>query len=374
MKIPGPEVGYTDLIDFAIEETMASGKASTFPLRPSAAGYCSRRLGYDLMEFKGLAKYEKEKMEPNVYRLLNLGHSVEYSAIKNVELLKFLQIKYKQQAVTLFRLDMIEQGKEEPLIEGYVDLVLWSDDFKCVMDVKSAKDGWSNGYSTRWDETLAKLGSTRGVVSLSPTAFYVDNLEKFIEEYNDPFLADNLIQLNMYCCSDFFRERGVDHGVILKYNKNDSRQYEIRFKPSLELFEKIKHKFNLVNRLVNEHKVEDIPRDAVLGSSRCAFCPYQKVCWEGEDARKAWYKTMPPKQWPKDTNRLGALGIVFEDLFSQYRAVNNVEKDKANIEERILKVMAEHKINKIKLDNGEVYELKWLKSPRPHFELRRSKV
>jgi len=375
MKIPGPEAGYTDLLDHAtrlkIKET--AEKRKSFPLRPSASGHCARKLAYDLMEYRGHAKYEKDLMEPNVHRLLNLGHYVESALIKDFYMLSDIgmQIRYKQQAVTLFQLDPIRK-KEQEIIEGQVDLVIWSEKYKCVADVKSAKDKFSKAFPTGWKETLDKLANCDSVIQMSDTAFYIEELEEFIEEYGDPFLADNLWQLNAYCCSDFFQERGIDHGVILKYNKNDSRLYEIRFKPSLKMMEKLQKKFNDINKAVAKKKPELVEKEYVIGSARCSFCPYSEQCW-GEDTKKAYWKTQPRKRWPKDTHKIDR-GNEIETLFKQFKKTEEAGKARAKVEERSIKTMLEAGVDKVRLADDTIYELKYLKSPRPHYEVRRSKL
>ena len=374
-NIPGPPVGYTDLIDEftrdKIEEN--SKKERSFPLRPSAAGYCGRRLAFDLMEYKGYASYEKTPMEPNTYRLLNLGHSVEYSAIKNFELVNFWKIKYKQQSVDLFKLEPIK-GEEDKIIEGSADLVVYSPEWKCVIDIKSQKDAFSKAFPTRWKETLKKYEEMSSLQALSETAFYAENLEAFVEELKDDFLVDNLLQLNMYACSQFFQDRGIDHAVIYKYNKNDSRHYEIRFKPCKKLFKRIQDKFNQVNKAVANKDPKSVPCDFKLGSMRCAFCPYAKECWpEGQDGLKAWFSTFPKKKWPTDLHKIkdkGQLKKLFQDF---EKGIDDI-KIKEETEQEIVKLMLEKGLKKIKLDNEHIYEVKYLKSPRPHYELRRTKL
>lgn len=372
LKIPGPEVGYTDLLDAEIREriTKQAEDNKFFPLRPSSAGACARKLAYDLMEYEGKAKYAKEEMEPNVYRLLNLGHSVEYSAIRNLELIPGINIRYKQQVVTLFKLDSRAANIPAPLIEGSMDGVLWSDEFKGVFDIKSAKDGFSVAYKTRWDETLDKFRKMSSLVQIGAEAWYADDLDALLKELNGDFLSDNLVQLNMYACSDFLVERGIDHAVIYKYGKNDSRHYEIRFKPSKKVFEAVQKKFNAIYQAVGENKPEKVERESFLGSARCGFCPYQQECWQ-TNALKEFFKTTP-KEWPTDIGRTKSKEL--PSMFERLESLEASSKEREALEADILKEMQEKKIKKIKLDNGRVYQIHYLKSPVPHFELRRSKV
>lgn len=367
----GPAVGYTDLLDFEITEKLKNeAKDKFFPLRPSSAGQCSRRLAYDLMEYYGFATYEKEINTPEVYRLLNLGHSVEWSALRNLELLEGFKLRYKQQVVTIGRLNPVAD-EQAPLIEGSMDVILWSDKFKCVLDVKSQKDGWSVAYKTRWSETLDKYAQMRTLERIGESAFYADDLPAFLEELGDDFLSDNLLQLNLYATSDFAKERGIDHGVIYKYNKNTSQHYELRFRPSEKLKAATLAKFQTVYNAVMQRKPELAPKDCQLGSMRCAFCPYKDKCWN-EDALKAWFKTFPRKKWATKITEVEEADKVAE-LFAKYEeAEKEVDKHEA-LSTSILAILTKQEITKIKLDNGNVYDVKYLKSPKEHFELRRGK-
>lgn len=369
--ILGPPTGYTDIADAALVEKMkVDAQNKGFPLRPSAAGSCGRKLAYELMEYSGKAKYEQEPMEPDTYRLLNLGHSVEYSALRNFEAIPAFKLRYKQQALTMFKLPAAGEFPER-LIEGSLDVVLWSDKYKCVLDVKSTKDGWSVAYKSRWDDTLAKYSRMKSLVKLSETAFYADDLEAFLVELDGDFVVDNMLQLNLYACSDFLVERGVDHAVILKYNKNTSQQYELRFRPSPKMAQVTQDKFNRVYQAIGTGAgPEAVKQDASLGSMRCAFCPYSKQCWN-EDSLKAWFKGMPKKDWPKDASYISS---DMPQLFSMFERAAEADSVRAKYERDILTVLVEKGITKVRLANGNIYEARHYKSPQPHFALKRSKL
>lgn len=371
IKILGPEVGYTDLLDYEIiEKIKKESDQKWFPLRPSSAGYCGRRLAYELNEQLGNANYEKQLKSPETYRLLNLGNSVEYSALRNLELLPGFKLKYKQQTVTCFKLEDIENGSNGPLIDGSIDVVLWSDKYKCVLDVKSAKDGWSQSYKSRWDETLDKFNGMPSLSRIGESAWYADDLSSLLKDLNGDFLADNLYQLNVYACTEFIRQRGIDHAVIYKYGKNDSRHYEIRFRPSLEIFNQTKDKFNRIFKAAHAKTPETIERESFLGSMKCAFCPFSKTCWD-TDALKAWYKTMPKKEWPiniEDTSP------EIQELFPKYVNSLTLDAEKSRIEDLLLKALTESNIRKIRIDKTQIFEVKYYKTPRPHFELKKGKL
>jgi len=355
MNIPGPKEGITDILDEAIKIHLKESKREFYPLRPSSAGHCSRKLAYELMQYKKYATYTINPQEPKIYRLLNLGHSIEYSAFKNFDLCKKFDIKYKQQIVTLFSI-----GKD--LIEGSVDGVVYTPEWKGVIDIKSSGDKFSAFYKSKWDATLEKFKTLSSLSLISDTSFYAEDLEKFLFEIKDPFLEDNFHQLNAYCCSNFFKQREVSFGSIYKYNKNDSRHYEIRFKPSEKLFQQLKEKFTFIYNTIESTKNPiDVPRDYTLGSMRCAFCPYSKQCWGDKDTLKEWFNTFPSKSWPKNINKLKNKNLLIE-MFKEYQDLTEASKRKIEVEEKIIAILLNEKVNKLSLDNGYIYMVKQLKT------------
>lgn len=375
VSLLGPEVGYTDLLDHVIHEKIQKEqdgeREGTFlynPLRPSAAGYCAKRLAFATNEFRGHKYYEKTPKIPETYRLLELGHAVEFSALKNFQLLKVMSVRFKQQSLLFFPVERADNSVRE-FLHGSCDFVLWSDKYKAIGDVKSRKDGFSAAYKTRWDEELATFAGMGSLVQLSETAFYADDLDALLEELGDDFLTDNLQQLNLYANSDFMQKLGVDHGFIYRYNKNDSRHIEIRFRPSVKAAQYVQDKFNQVSVAVDKQDFSAVPKEFMLGSMRCAFCPYSKECWGDDDSLRAWFNTFPKKGWPTDLER--------EDLVEKFlayekglTAIENTQR----IETQILKELSDLELKKVRLPNGNVYETKYLKSPQPHLELRRSKI
>lgn len=379
MTILGPPTGYVDLLDAVttanLQKQQDEGKGfQKTPLRPSASGACSRELMYQLEEFHGLANYPKELITPETSRLFSLGHSVEWNVIKQFEQLRdVFDIRYKQQSLSFAYLEAKNNPKMSQWLEGSLDMVFWSEKWKCVADVKSKKDKFHSYYKTDWDATTAKLSAMKSVAAIgdSSCAFWVENLEEFLVELNNPFFEANFVQLNMYANSSFLKERGVNHGAIIQYSKNDSRLREIRFRPSASLYEKTIEKFRNVLKAVDEKKPELAPRDYALGSIKCAFCSYKSECWEG-DALKAFFKTFPPKEWPKDTDRMGpGTGNLIEKLMADYEAASEEADEVKRLEQAVVKVALDNGINKFRMVNGNIYEVRRLKDS---VVLRRSKL
>ena len=372
VKIPGPEIGYVDLLNQETEATIAKERDSGkrwFPLRPSNLGKCTRELAYELFEYLGYATYEKKLENPDSHRLLKLGKYVENHLIREFEShgLPF-STKYKQQVVELFSLVASSKPELSCTIEGSLDTVFWSEEHKALIDFKSKKDKFSAYYSTNWQETSEKLSQMESVVQISQNAYYITDLGSFLDEIRDPFFEANFLQLNGYACTQFAKSRGIDHAAIIQLNKNDSRLREIRFTPCENVFEIGKEKFQNVLRAAEEKDLNYASRDYALGSIKCAFCPFSKHCWEGDDTLKAFFGTFPRKEWPTDVPR------DLQQKFASYEAEAESTDRAQKLEDDILLNLVDKKITKVKLKNGNVYEVKHLKSPKPHFELRRSKI
>lgn len=371
----GPEVGYVDLLDYETREhTKNSDGFNKTPLRPSASGNCTRELFYALNEFHGKAKYQKKEQSAETTRVFGLGHSVEYHIVKEFESkLKMVEVRYKQQVLSFGKLEAPTDKRLSQLLEGSIDACFIHPEWKCVVDFKSKKDKWSTGYKSQWDEMSAKLASMASVSRVTEKAYWVESLSEFLAELRDPFFEANFLQLNLYANSDFIKERGINHGAIIQYNKNDSRLREIRFKPCPKLYQKVKKKFETVLMAVEKADETLASKDHVLGSIKCAFCPFSQTCW-GEDTLKAWFGTFPKKQWPKDTDRMGTTGVALDALFVEFTRLEALGAQMKETSEAILKLMAESNTNKVRTASGEVFEAKPYKSPFPRVELKRSKA
>lgn len=375
-------MGLNEIIDTLTHQLISerAEKPSKYnPLRPSSAGKCTRELGYEFMQFRGFAKYQTELNSPDVHRLLNLGNAIERQLFWDMgDAFKFapkpIDIKYKQQTLSFF------EFKDGTRMEGNIDGVIQTDQWKILIDIKSKGDKYSQFYKSSWDEFIEKLAGTGHVVKFGDDAVYITDLEKFITTEKDVFFNNNLYQLNFYACNEFMRERGINLCAIVQYNKNDSRIREIRFSPSENLFEKTKSKFMAVQEIVDELKSpETLTKDYVLGSQKCGFCSFRKECWPDDDAMKLYFKELPPKQWPKDMNRLQPqVQAELIPLFEQYRSIEAANSNLDKVEENIVKVLDKARVFKIRLEDGTMYRMKRLKSGGPgngeRLVLRRDKT
>ncbi len=142
---------------------------------------------------------------------------------------------------------------------------------------------------------------------------------------------------------------------------------EVRFRPSLELYNNVRQKFQTALNAVAGGDPEKAPRDFTLGSSKCAFCPYSKQCWQ-TDSKKAYFKTFPPKKWPVDVD------LALSPLFEQYEAGLKEQDKLEQVEAEIVKQLVAAGIEKARLPNGHIYVVKELQSPYRRMVLRKGKL
>jgi hypothetical protein len=249
-----------------------------------------------LAEYRLGWKYTEVKpRDEKTFRLLRLGYGVEYSTIQNFALLKEFSIKYKQQSVGLFEVARGKPGLPKEWIDGSCDWVLYSDKHRCICDAKSKKDGGQGAYRY-WLKDIQKLNALPSVTKISDTEIWIDDLPAFIKDLNGDFLTDNMLQLNGYACSSFFRERGIDHGLIYRYNKNSSEHFAIRFRPSLDVHEQVRQKFEKVSIAVDKEDIDSLECICELGSMRGAYCDFAAYCNPGMDVKAAFFnKDRKPK-------------------------------------------------------------------------------
>ncbi len=363
----GPAQGYPDILDEHLlkkSEQESNLKRRFNPLRPSAAGKCAHELATEYAQYKGLTPTKQEVLKPDLQRIFGLGHGIEYMMIRMFKDTGLFNIKYCQQTVRFHKFS------DGTLLEGSLDKTIFFNGHGGICDWKSKKDRPSSFGATGWDEANEGYEKMRSVERISETTFWINDLPAFLDELQDPWLPSNFIQLNLYACTEFIRESGIDHASLLYFNKNDSRLREMRFRPSMEIYESTKNKFIAVHEIVSTSTPRAVTER--LLSLRCNLSSNCRYCWPDE-AKRAYFDTLPPKKWPKNTSYLGKTGAELEALFQGYEQTLASQASGSIIESSIIKLMLDKNETKIKLDSGEVWEAKALKSPRPHHELRRSK-
>lgn len=362
----GPPISIPDLLNHVQDTTPDTWNA--FPLRPSAAGFCTRRLAYDTVNYRTPGSFPVEQNEARIKRLLSFGSSVEYHLIQQLNQIKEkaddFEIRYKQQALPLFFLKPVS-NENPPLVEGSLDFAVKINGELIFCDAKSYGEKYSSYFKTKTAETYEKYNGFKSLEKLSENGWYAPDLKAFLKEANDPFLSDNFYQLNAYCNSEFAKQHDVRLGSILKYNKNDSGLYEIRFTPSQEMYDEVRAKFQKAYEAAVSGDPTSAPRDYSLGTARCAFCPFKSYC-HSEDALKAFFKTFGEKKWPDDLltsqgkpkKGLEAVAQYLEDFIKG----EALSASQSATEERLIKEMLDKKLVKVRLGKDEIYELKHYKT------------
>lgn len=392
-NIKGPAFGYVDLLDHATtqssikEQEQIKNKEVQFKiLRPSSSGKCSRQLAYALLEATDQIPYvEKEIRAPNVTRLLSIGHAVETHFIEQFKkhASEFMTVSDEQQNVTGFQITSTRFPELNIPVSGSLDWVFITSDGKGIIDCKSKKDKFHSYFSSDWKATTDKLIQMQSVEQIadSDQAFWIKDLQAFIAELDDPFFASNFYQLNFYCNTDWAKEQGIDHGAIIQYSKNTSDIRELRFAPCIKSYEETRVRFQDAVNATDSGNVELAPKTFNYGSIACAFCEYKKECWKekDKDALQAFFDmNYHKKRWPTDIQKIDGAGIdVIKELEGHYKVIQEADalsKEREKAEGAIVTFMLDKGLKKIRFRDKKVYELKFLKSARNNWQIRRSKV
>lgn len=277
----GPETGYVDLFLYQLQESLIKenengNKYQRTPIRPSSAGKCARELYFELMQYSGRAKFPTKPMEPEISLLLNLGHHIERHILENLRRhFTLAEVKYCQQVLHFDTIVAENDPKLTQHLEGSMDLCFWSEKWKCVADVKSKGDNYDyRKRQMKWESDTQKLLQMSSVQTLSDRAFWVNNLDDFLLELQDPFFEANFKQLNLYANSQFLKDRGIDHGAIIQYHKSKSKLREIRFRPSTTVYNATVDKFRNVIKAVDEAKPELAPMEYPPDSFKTRYCDF----------------------------------------------------------------------------------------------------
>ncbi len=363
----GPAQSYCTMMDEAVldEQAAIEAKGMSFPLRPSAAGDCARKLAYELNAYLGNQERKKETFKPSLLRLFRLGHHIEEQVINDLKKVKHFGVRFQQQVVDMFTLP---SGRK---VEGSTDCVLWGEETKALLDVKSVGDKFSSWRESRWSEMLYQYDRMASLERFDEGAWWAEDVEALLEELGEDTLVKNIIQLNLYACTDFLQSRGIDHVVVLRYQKNASKLMEIRFKPSLNLYNKTKLRFSAIDEAAHQGKPELVAKEFSLGSLACAYCPYQKDCWP-QATKREHFANAPGKDWATKVGQLENAAAVAA-LFERYMATEGGMAERARLEAELLIQLDGHGVQRVKLEGGEVFEAVTLKSPKLHQELRRGK-
>jgi hypothetical protein len=379
--IPGPPP-LADLLEVGMEEEIAkeevdrlAGRGSSrFPLSPSQFGACSRLLAINLAETIGLGQWPLELLDARAKRRFSRGYDIEYSLIKQLK--KYVPIAqgFGQQYLTM---DLTQDGKY--VIGGSMDTLFMSEEHM-IVDIKSKATYFSSYMSDSFEETFDSIRNMPGVKEFGNRAFFIEDIDGFYERFTkDDFMSRYFLQLNAYGACDWARDFrsnmfpgvvGVSAVALLFENKNNHIMAEVRWKPSRTLYDFAIQRMKAIYQYVAIDKKDPLQyrADFTLGSLACRLCPRKANCWG--DTRHPY--TGPKKKWAKDADRLHNFDAL-ENKYAQFRNLLTSKDEHDKVEQELITEMVNSGEQKIRFADGKIWETRELKSPKPHFVLRRSK-
>jgi len=338
-----------------------AGNIERYPLSPSGIGKCALKLARDVAHYHGVKQYPKPPITAKLRRIFARGNVIETSLIQDIKEYTDLKPTLTQQRVHLFDVvHMTASGQAlNRSIEGDIDTLMVSreHDFKILTDFKSKGSYYSSGFGDSTSEFFGKLLETGLVEDLGNNCYLITDIVKLVDLVPaEEFMVDYYYQLNAYAFSEWVRRVGID-GVALYYeNKNTCVHYELRWIPDIRLFDHARNKFQYIFDTVFTKGPEAVQREFIGGSARCRLCEYNGACNPAVEA------AVSPKI------EAGVIGDV--ELEKSFRTNKIALKKVEKAEERILLEMEKKGLTHIITSDGLKYEKKFLKSPKPHFELR----
>lgn len=344
-------------IDLETDHWNNRTKLDRFPLSPSQGGKCGLALARNLAHYLRIADYPRDRMavSPRVKRIFARGDLLEDALIADLEKFTKFKITDQQRRVKLFDLS------PEHAVEGNIDGIAvyqigGHDGVRVLMDYKSKGAFYSAAFSDSIAQFFMELRTTGLVEEIATNSFLITDPKKLFDIMSlDDFFVDYLLQLNGYGLAIDIK---VDFVALYYENKNTCANYEVRWVPNQELFEYVRSKFQYIYETVRTTGPESVPKEFALGSSRCRLCEYNERCW-------GKYTPAP------STSRV--VGKLSDGLDQALRAAQREHHVVKKVEEAVLNEMAQKNLTHIQTSDGLVYQRKFLKSPKEHYELRLSK-
>jgi hypothetical protein len=216
----------------------------TFPLRPSSALTCGRKLYYELDNFYEPGKHPTEPTDIRMSRVFKAGDIFEEYELSQIESLHNLKITHRQH-----RLAIATVGGEQ--ITGSIDALVWLKGKPYLLDIKT-----SSTYQFRdIDKKTAPKLSNVAQLSLYATS---------------PGMAELMTSLGF---------EGLIPDCVLMYINKDSLQYSfIEFTPNKKLAQSLVKRFEKIYNLRAEGQVP--PRDfAKTTDYPCGrYCAFFELC------------------------------------------------------------------------------------------------
>lgn len=349
-------------------EEYKGGPLDRFPLSPSQIGKCGLALARNVSHYLGRANYPKSNtaISTRIQRVFARGHLLEEAMVGDIEKYTPFKIIDRQRRLKLFPL-----GGGERFCEGSIDglAVLEEDGVKVLLDFKSKGARYSSNFSDSMQQFFQELRQTGLVQEIYENSFLITNAKSLFDILSlDEFFVDYLLQLNGYAFGMLEEGIKVDFVSLFYENKNTSAYYEVRWVPNKELLDYSAKKYNFIYNSVlslkeghsDQELMDVVPKEFALGSPRCFLCEHKELCWG--------------KYEPKNDAQKGRIFATLDDKLDADLTdalAGTLVSERAK--EEVLRIMSQKDASHIKLKNGVVMERKYLKSPKPHYELRSSK-
>jgi hypothetical protein len=325
-----------------------------FPLSPSQIGKCGLKLARDLAHYLGLRDYPRglDSRDPRTMRIFKRGDLLETALVADLEK-GGVEVIDRQRRVRLFQLS------DKHDVSGSIDGIgiIRGSGARFLVDFKSKGAFYSAGFKDSISEFFGEMVQT-GVVEMlgekGDECYFITDVKKLFDLISmDDFFVDYILQLNSYAFAEGMEP--VDFVSLYYENKNSCHNYEVRWVPHPALFEYARNKLQFIYDTVLTKGPEAVEKEFALGSAKCRLCEYNTLC----------YGTFEPK--PKGEVIKGGLSNELDGKWVkgiQWKAF--LEK----MEAQILVEMENRGLTHITTSDGMTYTRKFLKTPKPHYELR----
>lgn len=217
-----------------------NGADVRFPLSPSAAVSCGRRLYYDLQNFEEAGTVDRDDFSTRQLLVFDLGHTIESQLTEVWEKVEAVEYVKNKERFVIYDNNSLQ-------ITGEIDGILIDK---------------GNGKKFLWDaKSISDAGFNNIKSTLTPK-------------------ESNYIQLQLYLHSSMCKEQGIDTAILHYYNKNTSETLMLQFNYDEEVATQALVKLISVYRQWENGLTP--ARDYVLGDGwQCKqpYCAYHNVCY-----------------------------------------------------------------------------------------------
>lgn len=230
---------------FAAKQQFLNTYRPRFPMSPSSALTCGRKLYYELCNFEKPNTFPTRPQAIHTNRVFEAGEIFETFEIGKLNQCKRFKVTHQQQRLNIGNINGLS-------ITGSIDGILWLDDKPyALLDIKS-----SNTY---------KFAS--------------------IKDSNVPNMS-NFAQLSLYGCSKDFIDLWAQLGgdvenikcILFYVNKDSLATHLVEFSPSKHVADLVLQRFNRLYKAFQEKKMP--PRDYVKTGYPCGrYCTFSDICF-----------------------------------------------------------------------------------------------